>query len=79
MIKKFDDFNKTNEEALWDDEASNKTLAGWTQAFVTKEEINKKIIVKKPFEIEFTNNSDYTKLAYILQKYRVDFKEIDLK
>ena len=79
MIKKFEEFSKTNEEALWDDEGSKKALAGWTQAFVTKEEINKKVIVKKPFEIDFTNNADYVKLVYILQKYRVDFKEINLK
>jgi len=64
-------------EINFDDEGSNKALAGWTQAFMGNPNFEKTVVVTEPFEITFRNQSEYAKLTFLLQKYRIPFEEME--
>lgn len=62
-------------ERLNDDDA--RTISGWLKAFHGDPDFNKTIKVLEPFEITFDREDDYHKLAFLLQKYRIPFEELE--
>ena len=59
------------------DETNSKAVAGWGKMYHGDPNFEKIVTVETPIKIRFTDEIDYNKLLYLLNKYRIDYKELN--
>ena len=61
------------------DDANSKAVRKWDEIYYGDPNFKMEVSIKKPFKIIFNDEIDYSKLLFVLNKYKIKYDVIDLK